>query len=422
MDRTPAQLYRERERRVYDAVKLRTPDRVPVMVEFSYFPATYTGLTFEAPWYDYDGWLNACRKSVQDYAPDLVHMTPFFPGKVLEWLDPKALRWPGHGVAPSRSHQYLELENMKQDEYELFLRDPSDYILRFHLPRVCGALAAFGKLPRLTSGGYSYQGAFPLAEAMAKPEVAAAIETLQQIGRELEEWRSKMSSFGEEIDKLGFPQFNPGTAQAPFDSVSDFMRGMQGTMLDMYRQPDKLLAACDRILEDLLERSMPAVKQISKRPPLLFMGFHRGSDGFMSIRQFETFYWPTLKKVILAVIDAGMTPCLFCEGDWTTRLPYILELPRGKSVARFDLTDIFRAKEVLKGHTCIMGNVPVSLLQTGTTKAVKDYCRRLIDVVGKDGGFIMSAGSSIDNAKPENLKAMVDFTKEYGVYGGSRNG
>jgi uroporphyrinogen-III decarboxylase len=191
---------------------------------------------------------------------------------------------------------------------------------------------------------------------------------------------------------------------------------MQGTILDMYRQPDKLLGACDRILKGMLEKGMPAVKPGSQSPPLLFMGFHRGSDGFMSLEQFEKFYWPTLKKVILAVIDAGLTPCLFCEGDWTMRLEYIKELPPGKSVARLDLTDIFKAKKVLRDHTCIMGNVPASLLQTGTTQAVKDYCKRLIDVVGEDGGFIMSAGSSIDNAKPENLRTMVEFTKEYGIY------
>ncbi len=409
-------LYREREKRIDDVVKLKTPDRIPVMVEFSYFPATYTGLPFEAAWYDYDGWLAACKKSVMDFEPDLVHVTPFFPGKILEYLDPKPLMWPGHGVSANASHQYLELEIMKADEYDLFFSDLSDYLLRHHLPRMCGAMEAFQMLPRLSAAGYSYRGALTLADALIKPEVAAAIRKLQKIGREMAKWQSKMDAFSWEIDKLGFPQFNPGTAQAPFDSVSDFIRGMQGTMLDMYRQPDKLLEACDRIMKGLLERGMPEVNPNSQCPPLLFMGFHRGSDGFMSLEQFGKFYWPTLKKIILAVIDAGLTPCLFCEGDWTMRLDYIRELPPGKSVARLDLTDIFKAKKVLGGHTCIMGNVPASLLQTGTPQAVKDYCKRLIDVVGEDGGFIMSAGSSIDNAKPENLRAMVDFTKEYGVY------
>jgi uroporphyrinogen-III decarboxylase len=52
----------------------------------------------------------------------------------------------------------------------------------------------------------------------------------------------------------------------------------------------------------------------------------------------------------------------------------------------------------------------------GTVQDVKDYCKKLIDVVGKGGGYILSPRSSTDEVKPENLKAMIEFTKEYGVY------
>jgi uroporphyrinogen-III decarboxylase len=47
---------------------------------------------------------------------------------------------------------------------------------------------------------------------------------------------------------------------------------------------------------------------------------------------------------------------------------------------------------------------------------VKDYCKKLIDIVGRDGGFIMANGAFFDEAKAENIKAMVEFTKEYGKY------
>ena len=107
---------------------------------------------------------------------------------------------------------------------------------------------------------------------------------------------------------------------------------------------------------------------------------------------------------------------MFFEGNFTSRLEYLLELPKGKMLARFDTTDFVRAKEVLKGHMCIQGNVPSSLLQTGTVQDVKDYCKKLIDTVGKNGGFILSPRSSTDEVKPANLKAMIDFTHEYGVY------
>ena len=414
MEKTPAELYAEREKRVMDAIELRIPDRVPVQTSLTYFPAKYTGITTEAAYYDYDKWLEANKQTAMDFAPDVVFLTPFFPGKVLEYLDPKQMKWPGHGVSPYHSHQSIEVESMMADEYDAFLKDQSDYVLRYHIPRICGTMAPLSQLPPLSTLGYGYRSALALAEAAAEPEVTDALEKLIAAGKELGRWKARMAAFGGEIEKLGFPLYNRAAAGAPFDAISDNLRGMQGTMLDMYRQPEKLLEACDMILQRTLKLTVPAAKKSGN--PRVFMALHRGADGFMSLKQFEKFYWPGLKKVIITLVDEGLIPCVFFEGNYTSRLEYLLELPKGKVLAHLDSTDIFRAKEVLKDHMCIRGNVPSSLLQAGTPDDVKAYCKKLIDVVGKDGGLIVSPRSVIDEVKPENLKAMIDFTKEYGVY------
>jgi len=213
---------------------------------------------------------------------------------------------------------------------------------------------------------------------------------------------------------MGFPQYFQGAAMPPYDVVSHSMRGMSGTMIDMFRQPDKLLEVCEFLLKKTLERPMPEPNEYGNLR--VFMTNTRGSDEFMSKKQFDTFYWPTFKKLVMGLIKKGATPCIFFEGNFTSRLEYLLEFPKGKILARLDTTDIFRAKEILKDHTCIEGNVPSSLLQVGTVQDVKDYCKKLIDVVGKGGGYILSPRSSTDEVKPENLKAMIEFTKEYGVY------
>jgi uroporphyrinogen-III decarboxylase len=83
----------------------------------------------------------------------------------------------------------------------------------------------------------------------------------------------------------------------------------------------------------------------------------------------------------------------------------------------FERTDIFRAKDGLGDVVCIRGNVPLSILNSGTVDDIKAYCKKLIDKVGKGGGFIMDCSTEAADAKPENLKAMFDFTKTYGVYG-----
>ena len=136
----------------------------------------------------------------------------------------------------------------------------------------------------------------------------------------------------------------------------------------------------------------------------------------MSSKQFETFYWSGLKRLILTLIDEGITPCPFFEGDYTSRLEYLAELPRGKVLGFFDTTDIFKAKEILGDTMCISGMMPLSLLQTGTPERLKDYAKKLIDVVGKGGGFIMGPRGAMDECDPYLVKVWAEFTREYGVY------
>ena len=138
----------------------------------------------------------------------------------------------------------------------------------------------------------------------------------------------------------------------------------------------------------------------------------------MSPQQFETFFWPSLRKIMMTFIDAGLNPCCLWEGDCTSRLEIIKDVPPGKCVYFFERTDIFKAKEILGDTVCLRGSVPVSMMITATPAEVRDYCKRLIDVVGDGGGFIMDAGVGIpDEAKPENVRAMFETTREYGVYG-----
>jgi uroporphyrinogen-III decarboxylase len=80
-------------------------------------------------------------------------------------------------------------------------------------------------------------------------------------------------------------------------------------------------------------------------------------------------------------------------------------------------TDIFRAKEVIGDHFCLFGDVPSTMLAFGGEQEVSDYCKKLIDAVGKNGGFILAAGCEIPpNARPENVKAMIDAATRFGYY------
>jgi uroporphyrinogen-III decarboxylase len=152
--------------------------------------------------------------------------------------------------------------------------------------------------------------------------------------------------------------------------------------------------------------------------PRVFIPLHRGAAGFMSNEQFAKFYWPSVKAVIEGLIDIDLTPMPFWEGNYTPRLEFLAELPKGQVASWFDTVDVQKAKEIIGDNLCFYGNVPAQLLVTGTPEEVKDYVKMLIDTFSDTGGLIING--SVDGvpneAKHENVMAVTEVVQEYGVY------
>ena len=137
----------------------------------------------------------------------------------------------------------------------------------------------------------------------------------------------------------------------------------------------------------------------------------------MSDEQFERFYWPGLKTLLLALIEKDLIPIPFFEGDYTPRLRFLAELPPGKVAGHFDIVDRKEAKRIIGETMAFWGNVPAGLLATGTPEEVRDDVKELIDTFGDNGGLIIDGSTGIpDEARPENVRAMVETAREYGVY------
>ena len=415
MELSATTLYEEREKRIMDAVQGGVPDRVPTLVDFGYFAARYGGITIQDAFYDSAKWAAAWKKTVIDFHPDMFYGLMFLPGLMYEAVGTKTVKWPGHGVGPDQSMQAVETELMKADEYDEFLDDPSDFIVRKILPRGAAKLEGFGMLPPLTMFGASVGGIVPPPVMM--PGVVTAATAMFDAAKVFAEWMfGARLPFLKELEDLGFPAvYQISGSTSHFETIALNLRGMRGSMLDMYRQPDKLLEAVSR-LDRIFARTSGILRPMG-RNTLCFSAALRGADGFMSNEQFTKFYWPSCKKVMSLSIESGWTPIVLWEGDFTSRLEYIAELPEGKVVHRFDKTDPIKAREVLGPTHCIAGGISASLLATGTVEDVKERCKKLIDTVGKNGAYIMSHACQMDNLRPENMKAMIDFTAEYGLYG-----
>lgn len=405
--------YQDRVGRFIKAIKLEKPDRVPVILPAGSFPLYYAGMTLKDAMHDNERLCQAYRKFMNEFESDTLSSPMMVPsGKASEIVNTLTVKWPGHGLPDNTSMmQFVEGEYMKADEYDFFLEDLTDFILRRYLPRSLGALAPFANFsptPFVLGMANRFLG------PAVMPQVQAAYRAIIDYGVETAKWMGPLMQFNREATAAGYPSFFGGQSHAPFDILADTLRGTKGIILDMYRQPEKLLKAIKKVTPMNIECGLDGINMSGT--PIVFFALHKGDDTFMSNAQYEKFYWPTFREVILGLIEDGATPLLFAEGRYDNRLEIIKDLPPGKVVWHFDRTDMFRAKKILGDNACIAGNVPASLLCTGTPKEVKEYCRKLIEVCGEGGGFILTGGASIDKGDPDSLRAMTEAVMEYGVY------
>ena len=173
------------------------------------------------------------------------------------------------------------------------------------------------------------------------------------------------------------------------------------------------MAACEALMPHL---EWMALSAASKEVPIGYW-MHRGCVPFVNMEHFNNFYWPTVKPIIESIWSKGYQVLFYAEGNWDAHLKSFAELPDASIVYHCDRGDIFRIHKEIGHKFCISGGVPNTLLSMGTPQEVRDCCRKIIEGVAQDGGYIMDASAIIQNdAKVENMKAMTDATREYGIY------
>ena len=390
-------LYTERLKRYVTAMRNEKPDRVPIRPFVAEFTAKYCGYTSHEVSYDYEKAFAAARKCAADFDWDAVvgNMVYGWMGLV-HAIGLKYYAVPGVDIPPDTGFQYIEPPEdqawMQADEYDQLIEDPTGYLFNVWLPRVSGDVSPIGQ-PSTFRNNMSF--------------LRGGMAMLTYFG-----------GFGTQAARLraesGTVSAISGILKAPFDIIADKLRGYKGLCVDMYRQPDKLLQAMEALTPMFIQLGVDAAKRGGN--PLIFMPLHKGADGFLSDEQFKKFYWPTLRKVIMGLVDEGCVPFIWAEGGYNSRLEVIRDLPKGKTAWLFDLTDMAKAKKALSGIACVAGNMPMDLLTVGTPQEARDHAKKLIDTCGKGGGYIMANGAFFDEVRWENLKAIVDTVKEYGVY------
>ncbi len=405
-----------RLKRINDAIRLQVPDRVPVASSHMlYYMTRQKGISNAEAMVNHQKRLAAWRDVTLELNFDMaIHPIVLPPAQPFNALKVSQFKWPGQDLADDAGFQFVENEYLKADEYDALLADPGDFTIRTLWPRIAKTMSPLGALPPLHWFSNSRNLGYMLAPMLGMGPFVAMFKKLIKAGEEALQFSMQMFQYISEMEQLGFPMVVGSAADAPYDYLADQLRGMKGSMLDMFRRPDKILEATELFTTMGLEYAKFLAQ--SSNNPRVWMPLHRGADGFMSEEQFTKFYWPSLKKLILDLIAAGLTPVTYFEGEYTSKLKYLAELPPGKVMAHFDRIDRQKAKEIIGDTMVFWGNVPAQMLITGTPEQVADDVKALIDTFADNGGLIVDSSMGLPcEAKPENVAAMIETVFTYGV-------
>ncbi len=418
----PSSEFLARKKRLDNAMNLQKPDRVPVApLVIHYYPTRIRGISNREAMYNTEKMIEAWKEATIRHNWDAaVPLGSLRPARPLEILCMKQFKWPGGGLPDDQPFQWVEGEYVKQDEYDELLADPEGFAVKKLWPRISTTLGPISSLAQMPAPPLLYlSNAYTLpallGEMVSAPPMVELLKKALQLAEAHSKEKALIIKYTQDMMNLGFPLPFGAVTYPAFDWISDALRGMRGSMLDMYRVPDKLLALIEMFTPLTISGSIQWAERVRNKG--VFIPMHRGAGGFMSDKQFAKFYWPSFKALLLGLISAGLTPIPLFEGDYTPRLEYLTELPPGKVVGHFDHVDRKKAKRLLGDVMCFWGNVPASLMCAGTPQQVKDDVKELIDIFGDNGGLIIDSTMGIpDESRPENVQVLTDAVHEYGVY------
>ncbi|MFO1216977.1 MAG: uroporphyrinogen decarboxylase family protein [Burkholderiaceae bacterium] len=402
-----------RWQRIVDSVALKRPDRMPVAMYATFWLATYGGVSYKDVFYDYELTARLAEQAVREFEPDAV--APLFTGtalgRIFEAVDFKQVQWPGHGVGDHQPYQYLDREYVSADELRELLADPTGFYLNTYFPRVFGAFKGMEKFPRFPGMFYirGITGLRPLVD----PDVRQALRRMLDAADEVDRFMTRGAQWNRRIAELGFPLFNGSNSGAPYDVVADYFRGATGMMKDLFRHKELLHEVLDMMRRNLVRVTVGNARASGN--PIVFIPIHWAPDAFMSPKQFETFWWPSFRQMMLDLIDEGLVPMPLWEADCTKRLEVIKDIPAGKCIYWFERTDIVKAFEVLGDRVALRGNLSPSMMTTGTPADVEAAVKHLVERVWNEGGhLILDTAFGIPDETPvANVRAMFDAARRF---------
>jgi uroporphyrinogen-III decarboxylase len=367
------------EERLLAACRLEKPDRVPfVPFHANETNATLTGRTFGQVATNPEESLKAIWEVIEKYGPvDAMFMRPVDVFAVqLGGTFPLKSRIPGVDLPDNYNFQIVEEPIMQLEDYE----------------KICEM--GFDKF---------YTEDYVWRITSVRPEDAPAL---------LKRSEDVMIQLLQECTNRKIPFFTDMGGSHPFGTLS-LMRSMVKFTEDLYYHPDLVQRTLRRMMDELIAKTLVMTKQMHSQR--IEIPEARASGFFYPLSVFEKFWWPYTIELVDTLWSQGCMTFFHLDTCWDKNLPYFARLPKGSFSLDLDgNTNIFAAKEAVRGIGMIYGDVPPAMMAIGKPADVAVYVKKLIDVVGADGGFVLGNGCSAPpTIKPANLRAFADTARNY---------
>ena len=219
------------------------------------------------------------------------------------------------------------------------------------------------------------------------------------------------------VEKYGYyPGSPPGTTGfgvAPFDFLSDLLRGFSGISIDVRRRPEKILEACDALFPLLFKFSMPKV--INEHSTVIYP-LHM--PPYLREKDFAKLWWPSFMRMVEGYASLGINNHLFCEQDWMRYIDYLQELPTN-TIISFEYGDFKLIKEKLGKKYVISGMYPATMLKTHTKEQCIDKAKEMLDILAPGGKYIFGLDKgvlSVKDIQVENIIAVAEYVRDNGRY------
>jgi hypothetical protein len=354
------------QERLDAVVRLEEPDRVPLSLMLYHYAPIHTGTKMSHYMTRPKIYKDVMKQVWEEIGPwDIYYNINPYSRLLYNYVMMMRELWPGIELEENAMAKIDEIQYMEPEDYDEVMASPSilaDVLFRLRM------------LPRFSQ------------EAEGKSLFNMGIDILSGMVNQCRFWRSDFKWWRRQgaVVQIGYQ------AEMPFDTFSQ-ARDVINFSMDLFKYPEKIGRASEHLSRNFADMSILTAKLMGV--PLVQCYCHRSSNSFISPQQFEDLAFPSMEIIINKIIDAGLTPILHCDGDWLKNLKILRRLPSKAIIIQLDgLTDIFAAKQEIGDHICLFGDVPASKLVTGTPDEIDEYCHRLIEEVGRGGGFILAGG------------------------------